>query len=108
MLMIIISCNNISIVSSLSSRAAQENGHLPGAIVVFRDGVGDGHLKYVAAHEVAQFENAFKNFSGDYRPRFAFVVVQKRINTRIFARQVRACGRANNMYMYINLSQISP
>ena len=68
------------------------NGGLPNSIVVFRDGVGDGAMKHVASYEVSQFEKAFSKFgdNGSYRPKFAFVVVQKRINTRIFHRQVRS------------------
>lgn len=34
----------------------QVNGHLPGNIVVYRDGVGDGQLDMVMEHEVKQMQ----------------------------------------------------
>lgn len=57
----------------------------PATIIVFRDGVGDGQLDTVAKHEVPQLKDCFKQCSEDYHPKFAFVVVQKRINTRIYS-----------------------
>ena len=72
--------------------------------MVFRDGVGDGQLDVTEKHEAEQFQRVFLNGNGgnngateaskmqsklsemipdNYRPGFAFVVVQKRINTRI-------------------------
>lgn len=61
------------------------NHELPGRIVVFRDGVGDGQLDTVAQFEVQQLASCFPNFGETYQPNLAVVVVQKRINTRIFA-----------------------
>ena len=61
---------------------------LPTNIVIFRDGVGDGEMKKVGEYEVPQFMRAFTSFGEGYRPRFAQVVVQKRINTRMFLRRV--------------------
>ena len=69
----------------------QVNGSLPERIVVYRDGVGDGALGTVQQHEVPQFVNCFKDFTDlNYQPEFAMIVVQKRINTRIFGLMVRA------------------
>ena len=62
---------------------------LPTNIVVFRDGVGDGDMKTVAGFEVEQFMRTFKSFGEGYKPRLATIVVQKRINTRMFMRRVR-------------------
>jgi len=80
------------------------NGCWPNQIVVFRDGVGDGQQVATEQHEAAQFIDAFKHIRNgngfsrhasdvtakssssvdeQYAPEFNFVVVQKRINTRI-------------------------
>lgn len=55
----------------------------PEKIVVFRDGVGDGDLGYID-HEVQQLQQCFGNFGGEYSPKLSVVIVQKRINARIF------------------------
>ncbi|XP_072051349.1 piwi-like protein 1 [Amphiura filiformis] len=60
------------------------NHELPGKIIIFRDGVGDGQLAVVAEYEQAQFTSCFAQFGADYMPKLSIVVVQKRINTRIF------------------------
>jgi len=75
------------------------NHRWPKHIVVFRDGVGDGQLEVAEKHEAEQFIRTFRHVSGgspggrgkldkmlpdDYNPGFTFVVVQKRINTRIY------------------------
>jgi len=62
---------------------------LPRYIFVFRDGVGDGQLRVVKEFEVPQLEECFANFGADYCPKLVVIVVQKRINQRIFARTVR-------------------
>jgi hypothetical protein len=55
---------------------------------LFRDGVGDGQLQFAAAHEAAQFLSAFQALSPPFEPKFTMVVVQKRINTRLFHNSV--------------------
>ncbi len=52
--------------------------------MLFRDGVGDGQLQYAVEHEAAQFLSAFKAVTPPFEPKFTMVVVQKRINTRLF------------------------
>ncbi|CAL1531966.1 unnamed protein product [Lymnaea stagnalis] len=62
------------------------NENLPRKIILFRDGVGDGQLKTVFNAEFEQVESALKDAGGrEYRPGLAFIVVKKRINTRLFA-----------------------
>ena len=63
----------------------QKNNCLPDGIVVFRDGVGDGAMQYVAGHEVKQMTEAMSQYREGYKPKFAHVIVQKRINMRLFA-----------------------
>ncbi|KAK3859535.1 hypothetical protein Pcinc_034359 [Petrolisthes cinctipes] len=62
-----------------------KNHHsLPRSIIVYRDGVGDGQLQLVEDHEVPQLTTIFLHFDS-YKPKLSYVVVQKRINARIFA-----------------------
>jgi len=65
------------------------NHKLPRYIFVFRDGVSDSQLRMVNEFEVPQLSECFANFGADYCPKMVVVVVQKRINQRIFARTVR-------------------
>lgn len=51
---------------------------------ILRDGVGDGQLKMCQEYEIPQMENACITIDADYKPKFTYIVVQKRINTRIF------------------------
>ena len=53
-------------------------------MIVFRDGVSDSQLSLSATYEAEQFNKAFDIIDEKYKPGFAFIVVQKRINTRIF------------------------
>ena len=62
----------------------QCNGQFPERIIVFRDGVGDGELNRVQSFEVKQFEDCFHECGADYNPFFGVIIVQKRINTKIF------------------------
>ena len=61
----------------------RHNQAWPDLVVVFRDGVADSQLRVVADHEVPQFLSCFKDLNGNV-PKFAYVVVQKRINTRLY------------------------
>ncbi|KAJ5069121.1 piwi-like protein [Anaeramoeba ignava] len=57
----------------------------PKHIMVFRDGVGDSQMQYVIENEIPAIFEAFKKTPDSYqRPNVTFVVVQKRIKTRIF------------------------
>lgn len=73
----------------------ETNGFLPDKIFIYRDGVSEGQLSVVTDHEVAQLRSSFAN---DYCPSLAVIVVQKRINTRIFTVQVRL-NLLNNDYL---------
>jgi len=71
-------------------RYAQENGRLPSRIIFYRDGVGDGQLNAVCEHEVEQLLQCFKSVdpSGEeYKPKFAVIVVKKRVSARLFGKE---------------------
>lgn len=75
----------VSLQKSLEAYRKMNNA-LPERIIIYRDGVGDGQLKMCEEYELAQLKDACKLYSdGDYKPLFTFIVVQKRINTRIYA-----------------------
>ncbi|XP_065207417.1 piwi-like protein Siwi [Planococcus citri] len=69
----------------------RRNGKIPKLIVIFRDGVGEGNLKYVREHEVQNILDNLKAVYArqrepkDQKLRLAFVVVSKKLNTRLFA-----------------------
>lgn len=60
-----------------------EHGCFPNKVVVIRDGVGDGQLDFCKRYEVEQMESTLREF--DLDTKLCFVVVQKRISTRLFA-----------------------
>lgn len=63
----------------------QVNGALPEKIMVYRDGVGDGQLAYVFFHEVKNIKDRLVELYGsEDLVKMCFIVVSKRINTRIF------------------------
>ncbi|XP_028133641.1 piwi-like protein Ago3 [Diabrotica virgifera virgifera] len=59
------------------------NGYYPKKVVIVRDGVGDGQLTHCQRYEVKQLESCLKELELDIK--ICFVVVQKRISTRIFS-----------------------
>lgn len=64
------------------------NGSLPARILFFRDGVGEGQIEYVHTTELEAIRNKMKEVYyqhgiGD-EVKFTFLVVTKRVNTRIF------------------------
>ncbi|KAK5647282.1 hypothetical protein RI129_002174 [Pyrocoelia pectoralis] len=62
------------------------NGALPDKIMIYRDGVGDGQLPYVFQHEVKHIVSKLGELYGDEsKVKLSFIVVSKRINTRIFS-----------------------
>lgn len=60
------------------------NNFYPERIIVYRDGVGDGQLRYVEEFEIPQMKMGCKQVSADYAPPLTYIVVQKRINTKFF------------------------
>ncbi|XP_050489341.1 piwi-like protein Siwi isoform X1 [Bombus huntii] len=62
------------------------NCKFPSFIVFYRDGVGEGQVPYVMGHEIAQIRDKLKAIHAEsgLSVKFAFLIVTKRINTRIF------------------------
>lgn len=70
----------------------QHNNCNPQRIIIYRDGVGDGDLDYVVNYEVKQLLQTFNRIEPNYKPQLSVIVVQKRINTRLFVGDVsRQC-----------------
>jgi len=57
---------------------------LPEKIIIYRDGVSDGDLKQVEEIELSDLIESFKSYPGLYNPMVTLIIVQKRINTRVF------------------------
>lgn len=81
----LVNCLKVAFLEALV-KFYEVNHRRPDRIFIFRDGVGDGQLNYVSEYEIEQLISAFTCVSPDYNPAIAVVVVQKRINTRIFAK----------------------
>ena len=59
-------------------------GTLPQRIVIYRDGVGEGDIHTVCTHEVENLNSNLKRMYGDLPVKMTFIIVTKRINTRLF------------------------
>lgn len=64
----------------------QMHNVLPAKILLYRDGVNENQIHYVIQHEVENLKKilAKQYASANQELRFAFVIVNKRLNTRIF------------------------
>ena len=67
----------------------QKYNVLPKKIILYRDGVGDGQIDHVKEHELNNILSKLKKVYSDVgeleQLKFAFIIVSKRINTRIFS-----------------------
>lgn len=61
------------------------NKQLPGHIVIYRDGVGEGQIAQVMDREVVQIRKRLDTlYGGPNKYKMAFIIVTKRLNTRLF------------------------
>ncbi|ENN72042.1 hypothetical protein D910_08708 [Dendroctonus ponderosae] len=61
---------------------------LPDRIIIYRDAVGDGQIKYVKEHEVDTIKQKLTELFYTTQPlKMAYIVVSKRINAKIFRSQ---------------------
>lgn len=84
--------NNITVHMHAALREFKEvHGALPERIIMYRDGVGDGQIEYVHSQEVRKLEEklnfVYEQFGNGSTPKFTVIVVNKRLNTRIFLNQ---------------------
>ncbi|XP_043281262.1 piwi-like protein Siwi [Venturia canescens] len=63
------------------------NKALPSRMVIYRDGVSDGQIPFVHDHEVQYIRRKLEELYGDPSlVKMAFIIVTKRLNTRLFLR----------------------
>jgi aubergine len=73
--------------SSIDAFQKENNGELPGRIFIFRDGVGEGMRDQIIDNEVKQFKESLKTiYKQGGIPPITLVVVNKRINQRMFVK----------------------
>ena len=74
---------NLQQIKACISKALKEyqqvNGKLPGRIIVYRDGVGDGQIPQVKEQEIGEMKKLFRD--NNFDPAFTYIVVSKRVNT---------------------------
>jgi aubergine len=64
----------------------EECGSLPEKILFYRDGVGEGQVQYVLSQEVYPLISRLSKIYGNEEPKIAYIIVNKRINTRVFSK----------------------
>lgn len=72
-----------------------KNRCYPQQIILYRDGVADTAMDKVMDHEVAGIREAFDEFAdedGFHAPELCFIVIQKRVNTRLILDHDGAMG----------------
>jgi aubergine len=74
----------LNVVIACKKYQAHNDGRLPDRIIIYRDGVGDGQLPYVFEHEVNMVKSRLSGIYSVNPVKLTFIVVSKRINTRIF------------------------
>jgi len=70
---------------ALEAYQRNNSGRVPERIIVYRDGVSEGQIRYVKETEIANIRSVFKNLS--VSPKLAFIIVNKRINSRFYAKK---------------------
>uniref|UniRef100_A0A1B0DCX4 Uncharacterized protein n=2 Tax=Phlebotomus papatasi TaxID=29031 RepID=A0A1B0DCX4_PHLPP len=78
--------SNFLVVNMMKALKQYEQIHKepPGRIIFYRDGVGEGDLSHVMEFEVRKLVDDLKKAYGERAPKLAYIIVTKRINTRIF------------------------
>ncbi|TRY80402.1 hypothetical protein TCAL_07749 [Tigriopus californicus] len=77
--------NNISDIFGRALKAYYElNNQYPDKIVVYRDGVGDSRFEVTETLEIEQMRSTLKRIAPEKKVQITFVIVSKRIKTRMF------------------------
>jgi hypothetical protein len=76
------------LINSLDAFKSENGGELPGRIMIFRDGVGEGMRDQIIEKEIKQFKESLKPLYNKVTgiPPITLVVVNKRINQRMFVK----------------------
>lgn len=76
-------------LNAVKSFQARNEGRVPSKIIIYRDGVGEGMRDQIVQNEVRQFKEALKPLYNQVSggPKITLVVVNKRINQRMFIEQ---------------------
>lgn len=64
-----------------------KNSETPKGIVLYRDGVGEGNIRYVFDYEITQVRQAMAGVPGAKDIKLTFILINKRVNARFFARR---------------------
>jgi hypothetical protein len=75
--------SNVNLKLNFRNDSRQANESYPDRIIIFRDGVGDGQMRELMGQEVQPIQEILKDICPTM-PKFSFIVVQKRINERMF------------------------
>lgn len=83
-----ISSDIVNLMGSAIETYVKRYESLPQRIFFYRDGVGDGQIEYVYNIELERMKNLLntlrKKYNDENALKFTFVIVNKRIDTRIF------------------------
>lgn len=78
-------CGHFALSVVMAIRHWREKyGSLPETLIVYRGGVGDGDLEYLEQVEIAALKESLAHMYGTAELRLLYVVVSKKVNTRIF------------------------
>ena len=83
--------NNLALNMMKALRKYQDcnGGTLPQRIILYRDGVGEGQVPFVISTELDLVKSKLAQAYGQNEPKFTFIIVTKRINTRLFTDAMR-------------------
>lgn len=65
-------------------RYRENNQNVPEKIIMYRDGIGEGNIHHCLIQEVGDINNTLQPLYPDRKVPLTFIVVSKRLNTRIF------------------------
>lgn len=74
----------LSMTQAVSKFREVNGGALPSRILMYRDGVGEGQIPFVFTTEVANVREALEKVYNGQPMKLSYIIVTKRINTRIF------------------------
>ncbi|XP_034243669.1 piwi-like protein Siwi [Thrips palmi] len=74
----------LNIVKALRKFQEVNGGNLPTRILIYRDGVGEGQIPYVYETELESIKQKLTGVYGSPDFKMVFLIVTKRINTRVF------------------------